>query len=243
MLLRKWQPTPIFFPGKFHGLQSLVGYHPWGPKESDMTEQLCNAFELWCWRRLLRVPWIARRSNQSILKEISPGCSLEEWMLKLKPEYFGHLMQRTGSFEKTLIWERLGASWEGDDRRWDSWMASPTQWTWVWVDFGSWWWTGRPGVLQFMESQRVGHAWVTKLNWTMKGEIIRKETGGGEEDLVRETETWQYFLKPWIKLHLKSLQLLRFQNTWGNTCDWCVCYSPSSGSNVYCNTLKRESAV
>ena len=84
-----------------------------------------EVFELWCWRRLLRVPWTARRSNQSILKEIGPGCSLAGVMLKLKLQYFGHLMQRANSFEKTLSWERSKAR-EGDDRGWDSWMALPT---------------------------------------------------------------------------------------------------------------------
>ena len=121
------------------------------------------AFELWCWRRLLRVPWTARRSNQSILKEISPGCSLEGMMLKLKLQYFGHLMWRVDSLEKTLM---LGAGGQGDDRGWDGWMASLTRWTWVWVNSRSWWWTGRPGVLRFMGSQRVRHNWVTELNWT-----------------------------------------------------------------------------
>ena len=124
-----------------------------------------DAFELWCWRRFLRVPWTARRSNQSILKEISPKYTLEGLMLKLKLQYFGHLLQRIESLEKTLmLWERLRAGGEGDDRGWDGWMASPTQWTWVWVDSRSWWWTGRPGVLQSMRSQRVGHDWVTELN-------------------------------------------------------------------------------
>ena len=113
----------------------------------------------------LRVPWTARRSNQSILKEIKPENSLEGLMLKL--QYFGHLMQRADSFAKTLMLGRLRAGGEGDDRGWDGWMASPTQWTWVWVDSGSWWWTGRPGMLRFMGSQRVGHDWVTELNWNI----------------------------------------------------------------------------
>ena len=127
-----------------------------------------DAFELWCWRRLLRVPWTARRSNLSILKEISPGISLEGMMLKLKLQYFGHLMWRVDSFpwKRLWCWEGLGAEGEGDDRGWDGWMASPTRWTWVWVNSRSWWWTGRPGVLRFMGSQRVGHDWATELNWT-----------------------------------------------------------------------------
>ena len=112
-----------------------------------------------------RVPWTARRSNQSILKEISPDFSLEGLMLKLKLPYFGHLMRKAVSFEKTLrLWKIEGERrWE--DSGWDGWMASPIQWVWVWVNSGSWWWTGRPGVLQSMGLQRVGDYWMTKLNW------------------------------------------------------------------------------
>ena len=92
--------------------------------------------------KTLVVPWTARRSNQSILKEISPGCSLEGLMLKLKLQYFGHLMRRVDSLEKTLMLGGIGdLEREGDDRGWDGWMASPTQWTWVWVNSRSWWWT------------------------------------------------------------------------------------------------------
>ena len=137
-------------------------------KYSSKIGSWIDAFELRCWRRLLRVPWTARRSNQSILKEISPECSLEGLMLKLKLQYFGHLMQRVDSFEKTLMW-RLNAGREGEDRGWDGWMASLTQWTWVWVNSRSWWWTGRPGMLWSMGLQRVGHDWVTELNWTSVG--------------------------------------------------------------------------
>ena len=106
------------------------------------------------------------RSNQSILKEISPGISLEGMMLKLKLQYFGHLMWRVDSLEKVWCWESLGAGGRRDNRGWDGWKASLTRWTWVWVNSGRWWWTGRPGVLQFMGLQRVGYDWVTELNWT-----------------------------------------------------------------------------
>ena len=116
--------------------------------------------------RILRVPWTARRSNQSILKEISPGWSLEGLMLKLKLQYFGHLMRSADSFEKTVMLGKIRGRRRGDDRGWDGWMASPIRWKWVWVDSGSWWWTGRPCLLQFMWSQRVRHDWVTELNWT-----------------------------------------------------------------------------
>ena len=110
--------------------------------------------------------WTVRTSNQSILKETSPGYSLEGLVLKLKLQYSGHLMRRVDSLEKTLMLGGIGAGREGDDRGWDGWMASPTRWTWVWVNSGSWWWTVRPGVLWFMRSQKVGHHWVTELNWT-----------------------------------------------------------------------------
>ena len=133
----------------------MYGCESWTIKQAEHSRT--DAFELWCWRRLLRVPWTARRSNQSILKEVSPGCSLEGLMLKLKFQYFGHLIWRADSFERSWCWERLKGGGEGDDRGWDGWMASLTQWTWVWVGSRSLWWTGRPGVLQSMGSQRVGH--------------------------------------------------------------------------------------
>jgi len=125
-----------------------------------------DAFELWCWRRVLRVPWTARRSNQSILKEISPGISLEGMMLKLKLQYFGNSCEELTHWKRLWCWEGLGAGGEGDDGGWNGWMASLTRWTCVWVNSGSWWWTWRPGMLQFMGSQRVGQDWVTELNWT-----------------------------------------------------------------------------
>ena len=97
-----------------------------------------DAFELWCWRRLLRVPWTARRSNQSMLKESSPEYSLEGLMLKLKLQYFGTWYEELTHWENTGCWERLKVGGEQDDRGWDGWMASLTQWTWVWAGSGSW---------------------------------------------------------------------------------------------------------
>ena len=143
----------------------MNGCKSWTIKKAE--HQRIDAFELWCWRRLLRVPWTARRSNQSILKEISSEYSLEGLMLKLKLQYFGHLMQRTDSLEKAWCWERLKAGGEREDRGWNGCMVSLTQWTWVWVNSRSWWWTGRPGVLQSMGSQRVRHDWVTELTDTI----------------------------------------------------------------------------
>ena len=126
--------------------------------------QRIDAFELWCWKRLLRVPWTARRSNQSILKKISPEYSLKGLMVKLKLQYFGHLKWRPDSLEKMLMLGKIEGGRRRDDRGWDGWMASPTRWTWVWASSGSWWWTGNPGVLQSMGSQRVKHNWATELN-------------------------------------------------------------------------------
>ena len=107
----------------------IYGCESWTIKKAECWR--IDDFELWCWRRFLRVPWTARRSYQSILKEISPECSLEGLMLKLKLQCFGHLMQRADSFEKTLMLGKIEAGGEGDDRGWDGWMASLTQWTWV----------------------------------------------------------------------------------------------------------------
>ena len=138
----------------------MYGCESWTVKKAEQWR--IDAFELWCWRRLLKVPRTARRSNQSVLK-ISPGISLEGMMLKLKLQYFGHLMRRVDSLAKTLMLGGMGAGGDGDNPGWDGWMASWTRWTWVWVNSGRWWWTGRPGVLRFMGSQRVGHDWATEL--------------------------------------------------------------------------------
>ena len=123
----------------------MYGCESWTIKKAECWR--IYAFELWCWRRLLRVPCTARRSNQSILNEISPEYSLEGLMLKLKLQYFDYLMWRTDSLERPWFWERLKAGGEGDDRGWDGWMASPTRWRWVRASSGRWQWTGKPGVL------------------------------------------------------------------------------------------------
>ena len=140
----------------------MYGCESWTIKKAE--HRRTDSFELWCWRRLLRVPWTARRSNQYIPKEISPEYSLEGLMLKLKLQYFGHLMQELTHLKRPWCWGRLRAGGEEDDRGWDGWMASPTWWTWIWMESRSWWWTGRPGVLQSMEYPRVGHDWATELN-------------------------------------------------------------------------------
>ena len=138
----------------------MYGWKSWTIKKPERRR--IDAFELWCWRRLLRVPWTASRSNQSILKEISPDYSLEGLILKLKLQYFGHLMQTADSFEKTLMFGKIAGRRRRRQR-----MASPTQWTWVWVNTRSWWWMGRPGVLRSMWLQRVRYNWAIEPNWTV----------------------------------------------------------------------------
>ena len=155
----------ITLPAKVHLVKAKVfpvvmyGCESWTIEKAERWR--IDDFELWCWRRLLRVPWTPRRSNQSILKEISSGCSLEGLMLKLKLQYFDHVLWRADSFEKTLM---LGKNEGGRRRGWQRmrWLDGQTRWTWLWANSGSWWWTGRPGVLQSMGSQRVGHDWATE---------------------------------------------------------------------------------
>ena len=158
----------ITLPTKVHQVKAMVfpvvmyGCESWTIKKAE--HQRIDAFELWCWRRPLRVPWTARRSNQSILKEISPGCSLEGLMLKLKLQYFG-----PPDAKSWLIWKDpdAGKDW-GQEKKgttgWDGSMASLTQWTWVWVNSRSWWWTGRTDVLWFIGIAKSQTWWGTELN-------------------------------------------------------------------------------
>ena len=140
----------------------MYGCESWTIKKAE--HWWIDAFELWCWRRLLRVPWTARRSNQSILKEISSEHSLKGLMLKLKLQYFGLLMRRTDSFEKTLMLGKIeGRRTRGRQRM--RWLDDFNNSMDMSLSSGSWWWTGKPGVLQSMGSQRVRYDWATKLNW------------------------------------------------------------------------------
>ena len=134
--------------------------------------QRIDAFKLWCWRRLLRVPWTGRRSNKSILKETSPNVHWKDWCWSWNPNTLATWYEELTHWKRPWCRERLKARGEGDDRIWDGWMASSSRWTWVWVDSGSWLWTGRPGVLRFMGSQRVGHDWATELNWTFSLNVV-----------------------------------------------------------------------
>ena len=132
----------------------IYGCESWTIKKAEHWR-----IELWCWRRLSRVPWTSRRSNQSNIKEISPDYSLEGQMLKLKLQYLATLYEELTHWKRPWCWERLKVGGEGDGGGWDGWMASLTLWTWVWASSQSSWWTGKPGVLQSMGSQSVGHDW------------------------------------------------------------------------------------
>ena len=157
----------ITFPAKVRLVRAMVfpvviyGCETWTIKKTE--HQRTDAFELWCSRRLLRVPWTVRKSNQSILKEINPEYSLEDWCWSWNSNTLASWWEELTHLKRPWCWERLKVGGEGDNRGWDGWMASPMWWTWVWVGSGSWWWTGKPGVLQSMGSQRVGHNWVTEL--------------------------------------------------------------------------------
>ena len=154
-MFRKQAPHDILSHSNYQG--GLACCDSWGRRESDTTERLI-------WSELI-VGTLVSQVNfrvlypSSILKEIRPEYSLERLILKLQLQYFSHLMQRNLTFhwKRPWCWERLKARRERDERGWDDWMASPTQWTWVWVSSGNWWWTGKPGVLQSM--------WITKI-WT-----------------------------------------------------------------------------
>ena len=142
----------------------MYGCESWTVKKAE--HRRIDAFELWYWRGLLRVPWSERRANQSILKDISPGVPWKDWRWSWNSSTLATWYEELTYLKRPWCWERLRAG-EGDDRGWDGWMASPTQCTWVLVDSGSWWWTGRPGMLCFMGSQ----SWTqlsdwTELNWT-----------------------------------------------------------------------------
>ena len=158
----------ITLPTKVHLFKAMVlpvvmyGCKSWTTNKAKQWR--IDAFELWCWRRLLRVSWTAKRSNQLILKETSPEYSLEGLMLKPNLQYFGHLIQITDSLEKTLMLGKIEGETRSGDRGWDGWMVSPTQWKWVWVSSWSQWWTGKPGSGAV---HGVAKCWIWLSNWTI----------------------------------------------------------------------------
>ena len=166
MLTKVHLVKAMVFPVVMYGCES------WTVKKAERRR--IDAFQLWCGRRLLRVPWTARRSNQSILKEISLGVHWKDWCWSWNSNTLATWCEELTHLKRPRCWEKLKAGGEGDNRGWDGWMASPTRWTWVWVNSGSWWWTGSPGVLWFMGSQIVRHDWATELNWTENAKCDEK---------------------------------------------------------------------
>ena len=164
----------------------IYGCESWTVKKAE--RQRIDAFEVWCWR-LLRVHWTARRSNQHILKENSVlGVHWKDWCWSWNSNTLATWCQELTHWKRPWFWERLRAGGEGDDRGWDGWMASLTRWTWVWVNCRSWWWTGRPGVLRFMGSQRVRHDWATEVrHWKMDAQACPSGSDGNR-DAMQETQ-------------------------------------------------------
>ena len=156
----------VTLPTKVHLFKTMVfpvvmyGCESWTIKKAECWR--IDPFELWYWKRLLRVPWTESISNQSILRNSVLNIHWKDWCWSSKT--LATLCKEPTHWKRPWCWERLKTG-EGDDRGWDGWMASPTRWTWVWASSRSWWWTGRPGVLQSMVSQRVGRDWATELNW------------------------------------------------------------------------------
>ena len=178
-----------YFANKVPSSRSFSSCHVWMwdfyYKENWVLNNWCfwtmvfkKTLELWCSRRLLRVPWTAKRSTQSILKEINSNVHWKNWWWSWNSNTLATWCEELTHWKRPGCWERLKAGREGDDRGWDGWMASLTQWTWVWASFGSWWWTGKPGVLPSMVLQKVRHEWMTELNWMPWEHYCELHTGG-----------------------------------------------------------------
>ena len=165
----------------------MYGCESWTIRKAEHLR--IDAFEMWCWRRLLRVRWTARRS---VL-----GVHWKDWCWSWNSNTLATSCEELTHWKRPWCWEGLEAGGEGDRRGWDGWMTSPTQGPWVWVNSGSWWWTGRPGVLRFMGSQRVGH--VERLKWTELteniSEIREKENCDGFPLIISNGAIYLMFTK------------------------------------------------
>ena len=175
----------------------MYGCESWTIKKAE--HQRIDAFELWCWRRLLRVPWTARRSNQFILNKIVLNIHWKEWCWSWNSNTLATWCDEPTHLKRPWCWERLKAVGEGDDRGWDGWLASPTQWTWVWTNSRRWWRTGKPGMLQSMGLQRVRHDWATELNLAREKNLLEwsqlgKAGHGGKAWLVKFYSSVQSFI-------------------------------------------------
>ena len=151
----------------------------WTIKKAE--SQRIDAFELWYWRRLLRVPWTTRKSKQSILRKSILNIHWKDWCWSWNSNTLATWGEELTLWKRPWCWERLKTGGEGDEGGWDGWMVSPTEWTGVWVNSGGWWWTGRPGVLQSMRSQRVRHDWEIELKGIFPAKMgtIKDRNGKG----------------------------------------------------------------
>ena len=225
----------------------MYGCESWTIKKAEHWR--IDAFELWCWKRLLRVPWTARRSNQSILNEMFIGRT----DIEAEAPIFWPPDAKSWHLKRPWCWERLRAGGEGDDRGWGGWMAPPTRWTWVWVNSGNWWWTERLGVLWFMGSQRVRHDRATELSWTeLIAQIVKNlpavqetqvQSLGQEDPLEQGIATHSCILAwriPWTEEPggLQSMGSQRVRHDWPHTHVFC-CVHLSAKATVE-NTCWRK---
>ena len=148
----------IVFPVVMYGCESCT------MKKAERRR--IDVFELWCWKRLLRIPWLQGDPTSPSWRRSVLGVHWKDWCWSWNSNTLATWCKELTHLKRPWCWERLKVGGEGEDRGWDGWMASLTRWTWIWVNSGSWWWTGRPGVLRFMGSQRIGHDWATELYWT-----------------------------------------------------------------------------
>ena len=189
----------ITLPTKVHLVKAVVfpvvmnGCESWTIKKAE--HRRIDAFKLWCWRRLLRVPWASRRSNQSILKENQSWIFVGRTDAETETPILCHLMWRTDIGKDPDAGIDWGQEEKGTTRGWDGWMSSPTRWTWVSVSSGSWWWTGKPGMLQSMGLQRISHNWATELDWT---DCMYTALLSGQEFIPSYCEYWWLITLNWF---------------------------------------------
>ena len=169
-------PTKVYLVKAMVFPVVMYGCESWTIRKVE--HQTIDVFELWCWRRLLRVPWTARRSVLNI--------HWKDWCWSWNSNTLATWWEELTDWKRPWCWERLKAGGEGDDRGWNGWMVLLTRCTWVWVNSARWWWTGRLGVLWFMGSQRVGHDWATKLNWTEMNWLLQIHNMPSTSDTAKE---------------------------------------------------------
>ena len=174
----KLKSIDITLPTKVHLVKAMVfpvvmyGCERWTIKKAEHRRM--DAFELWCWRRLLRVPWLQGDQTSPSLEKSVLNIHCKDWCWSWNSNTFATWCAELTHWKRPWCWDRLRVGGEGNDRGWDGLDGITDPWTWVWVNSGSWWWTGKPGVLWFMRTQRVGQDWETELNWTELSHLLLK---------------------------------------------------------------------